>query len=314
MARSLRRQVASPLTTSTDALELYRAYGQCYATEANRRSLAFYVDLAFAIAALILTALTVGESAPALVDFLNTWLPLAALLWLAVREIEPISADKVHRREAVNIQEQFDLTFWKGSDWSRHWNRLLAGEPVQSRRIKQLAAANPTATLSSDYWVNTNGLAGNDAALFRIEQTAAWGAVGHRRYAKLNRWPAWVGMLAVLIGAVIVDVSARDTAAAMLSVAPFLVGRIQSARDHGALAERRELLERHIQGVLDPKRPSSDTDVRTAQAELYRIRIEHRRIPSWLYARYADRDRRHIDAAVEERINEFRDAMSAGPV
>lgn len=313
MAGSLRRQAGPALTDPSDARELYSAYTQCYATEANRRRIAFHVDLGFAMAALVLTTLTVAEFTQGLVDFLNTWLPPAALLWLGVREIEPIAADKAHRREAVNIQEQFDLTFWKGRDWPRHWNRLLAGDSVPGRRIKELAAANSTASLSSNYWVSTGGLPDNDAALFRIEQTAAWGAVGHRRYANLNRWPAWGGLFAVIAVALIVDVGARDTAAALFSVAPFLVGRLQSARDHGALAVRRELLERHIQQVLNPKSPSTDADVRTAQDELYRVRVEHRRIPSWLYGRYADRDRKAIDAAIESRIAEFRDGMPVGP-
>lgn len=302
-----------PLTDPTDALELYQAYTQCYATEANRRRFTFHVDLGFAIAALVLTTLAVAESAHGLVDFLNTWLPPAALLWLGIREIEPIAADKAHRREAVNVQEQFDLTFWKGRGWPQHWNRLLAGEPVPGRRIKQLAGAKPTVTLSSNYWVKTGGLPDNDAALFRIEQTAAWGAVGHSRYANLNRWPAWGGLLAVIVVALIVDVSARDTAAALFSVAPFFVGRLQSAGDHGALAARRELLERHIQQVLNPRRPSTDADVRTAQDELYRLRVEHRRIPTWLYERYAECDRRAIDAAIEARIAEFQEAMAGGP-
>lgn len=294
------------MIVSTNATELYRAYSQCYATEANRRRIAFYIDLAFAIAALVLTTLTVAESAAGLVDFLNRWLPLAALFWLGLREIEPIAGDKRHRREAVNIQEQFDLYFWKDSSWPQHWNRLLAGEPIPTRTIKQLAAANQNHMFTPDYWVNTDGLPDNDAALFRIEQTAAWGAVGHRRYAKLNRLPATAGALAVAVVALLLDVSTRETAVALFAIAPFLVGRIQSARDHDALAERREVLERHIRAVLDPKRPSSEADVRSAQDEIYRIRIEHRRIPSWLYNRNAEHDRLTIDAAVETAVAEYR--------
>ena len=72
------------MIVSTNATELYRAYSQCYATEANRRRIAFYIDLAFAIAALVLTTLTVAESAAGLVDSLNRWLPLAALFWLGL--------------------------------------------------------------------------------------------------------------------------------------------------------------------------------------------------------------------------------------
>lgn len=294
------------MTDLEDASELYRAYSRCYATEANRRRIAFYVDLGFAIAALVLTILVISETAHELVDFLNRWLPLAALFWLGLREIEPIAGDKPHRREAVNIQEQFDLRFWKGDEWTQYWNRLLAGPPVPSRTIKQLANANPNVTFKPGYWVNTDGLPDNDAALFRIEQSAAWGAQGHRRYARLNRLPAFAGVVAVMIVALIVDVSTREAAVAVFSIAPFLVGRIQSAKDHGALAERREVLERHIQAALDPRHTSSDGDVRSAQDEVYRMRVEHRRIPSWLYNRYADHDRATIDVAIEARVAAFR--------
>lgn len=297
------------MTDLTKATELYRAYSQGYATEANRRRTAFYVDLAFAVAALLLTALIVAESSPRLVDLLTRWLPLAALFWLGLREIEPIAGDKRHRREAVNIQEQFDLFFWKGNDWPQNWNRLLAGEPVPARTVKQLAAANSDQTFTLDYWVNTDGLPNNDGALFRIEQTAAWGAVGHRRYAKLNRLPAIAGGLIVAIVSLVLDIRARDTAVALFAIAPFLVGRIQSAKDHDALANRREDLERHIQAVLDPKRPSTDAEVRAAQDEIYRLRIEHRRIPSWLYNRHAVHDRSTIDAAVEASIAAYRKGM-----
>ena len=294
------------MTDLKKAAELYCAYSQGYATEANRRRTAFYVDLAFAIAALVLTTLIVAESAPRLVDLLTRWLPLAALFWLGLREIEPIAGDARHRREAVNIQEQFDLLFWKDSGWSQNWNRLLAGEPVPARTVKQMATANPDQAFPLDYWVNTDGLPNNDAALFRIEQTAAWGAVGHRRYAKLNRLPAIAGALLVAVVSLVLNISARDTAVALFAIAPFLVGRIQSAKDHDTLADRREDLERHLQAQLDPKRPSTDADVRTAQDEIYRLRIEHRRIPSWLYDRHAADDRSTIDAAIEASIAEYR--------
>lgn len=88
-----------------------------------------------------------------------------------------------------------------------------------------------------------------------------------------------------------------------------MVGRIQSSREHAALAARRVSLEQHIQAVLDPERPSTDVDVRTAQDELYRLRMETRRIPSWLYNHYAERDRASIDGAIAARIEAFRAAM-----
>jgi hypothetical protein len=39
------------------------------------------------------------------------------------------------------------------------------------------------------------------------------------------------------------------------------------------------------------------------------MRIEHRRIPSWLYNRYLDDDRSTIDAAVETMVADFRKEM-----
>lgn len=299
------------MTDPTGSTPLYQASSRCYATEAGGRRIAFGVDLVFAVAALVLTALTAAEWSPDSVDFLTTWLPLTALLWLVVREIGLISVDQEHRRNAVNIQEQLDLINWKRSDWTKYWNRLLAGEPVSARTIKQLASANPNAALPPDYWIDTIALPANDAALFRIEQTAAWGAEGHRRYAVLNRYPSLVGLVLVIVAAMILDVSARETAAAVMAIAPFLVGRIQSGREHAALAGRRVSLERHIQAVLDPERTSSDVDVRTAQDELYRLRMETRRIPRWLYNRYAERDRAAIDGTITARIEAFRAAMNS---
>ena len=297
------------MTEPTASTELYRAYSRCYATEANRRHIAFGVDLVFAVAALALTVLTTAEWSPDTAEFLTTWLPLAALFWLVVREIGLISIDHGHRRSAVNIQEQLDLTNWEGSAWAKHWNRLLAGEHVATRTIKQLASANSNAAMPVDYWNDTTGLHSNDAALFRIEQTAAWGAEGHRRYARLNRYPSLVGLVLVVVAALILDVSARETAAAVIAIAPFLIGRIQSGREHAAFAGRRVALEQHIQGVLDPGHPSSDVDVRTAQDELYRLRMGTRRIPNWLYNRYAEHDRASIDGAITARIEAFRAAM-----
>jgi hypothetical protein len=297
------------LTDPLVSTELFPAYSHSYATEANRRRIAFGVDLAFAVAALVLTVLTGAERSPNTVDLLTTWLPLAALLWLVLREIGILSVDQPHRRNAVNIQEQLDLNNWRGNDWPKHWNRLLAGEPVPARTIKQFASANPDAEMPADYWIDTTGLPDTDAALFRLEQTAAWGAEGHRRYALLNRYPALLGLVLVVVAALILDANARETAAAVIAIAPFLVGRIQSSREHAALAARRVSLEQHIQAVLDPERPSTDVDVRTAQDELYRLRMETRRIPSWLYNHYAERDRASIDGAIAARIEAFRAAM-----
>jgi hypothetical protein len=294
------------LTESPDREELYRAYSRSYATEANKRHIAFGVDLAFAVAALVLTVITAADWSPSTAEFLTTWLPLAALLWLVVRELNLLSSDMSHRRCAVNIQEQLDLTNWKGSAWASCWNRLLAGDPVPARTIKQLAIANPGAIMPTNYWVDTSGIPDNEAALFRAEQTAAWGAQGHHRYAVLNRVLSLVGLALVVVTALILDVSASETAAAVMAVAPFFVGRIQSGRAHASLADRRVLLEEHIQALLSPEDSSAEADVRSAQDELYRLRMEARRIPEWLYDRYAERDRASIDGAITAKVEEFR--------
>lgn len=289
--------------------ELYQAYSRSYSTEANKRAIAFAADLAFAAAALVLTVLTAAEKTPGFTDFLTTWLPLAALLWLSVREIGLISIDQTHRRVAVNIQEQLDLMNWKDNRWEVHWNRLLAGDPIPARTIKQLATANSTATMAPDYWIATDDIPDNAAALFRVKQTAAWGAEGHHRYAGWNHNPALILLVLAGVSAVLLDVSARETAAAVMAIAPFLVGRIQSSREHAALADRRCSLEQHIRDVLDPARPNSDADVRTAQDSLYRLRMETRRIPTWLYDRHAERDRESIDAALIDEIAAYRAAL-----
>lgn len=291
---------------SNDQHELYRAYSQSYASEANKRRTAFLVDLAFAAVAAAIAVLTVSNAAEGLLDLLSGWLPPVALLWLAIRETGLLGDDKQHRHTAVTIQEQFDLTFWKSDRWTEGWNRLLCREPVQQRKIKELALDYQGDPLPADYWVDTAGLPPNDAAILRIQQTAGWGARGHDRYARLNRVPALIGLFAVLMIAVVVDLGARETTAVLFAVAPFLVGRLQSARAHMSLARRRESLELHMQELLRNRAAPTDAHVRTAQDELYRIRLEHRRIPAWLYNRYADRDRRVIDTAVAQEADLLR--------
>lgn len=195
-------------------------------------------------------------------------------------------------------QEQFDLTFWKGQRWRAAWNSVLYGKPVQQRVINDLALRYGGEPLNDNYWVDTSGITTNEAALLRIEQSAGWGAQAHSRYAKINRAAAIGGLILVLTLATIADLRARETAAMLFTVAPFLVGRLQSARDHAALARRREELESHIQEILRGTEPVGDADVRAAQDELCRMRLEHRRVPDWLYHRYVDRDRKAIDTAV----------------
>lgn len=110
----------SPVTD--EQRELYGAYSVKYATEANRRRTAFWVDLAFAVAAGLIAVLAAIDAGESVVDFLSAWSPPAALFWLAIRESGLITDDREHRRAAVRIQEQFDLTFWKADRWREAWN------------------------------------------------------------------------------------------------------------------------------------------------------------------------------------------------
>lgn len=174
VARDLRRTDAASVTFRRTQ-QSSTAYSQCYAIEANRRRAAFYIDLVLAIAALVLTTLTVAES----------WSPDP---WTSSTDGYPslrvpgarpardrADRDKRHRRESQHPGAVRSVLL-KDSSWPQHWNRLLAGEPIPTRTIKQLAAANQNQMFTADYWVNTDGLPDNDAALFRIEQTAAWGS------------------------------------------------------------------------------------------------------------------------------------------
>lgn len=280
--------------------ELYSAYSQSYRTEANKRVIAFGVDVMFAATAAAVTIMRIGELWESVLNILAIWLPPAVLLWLVVRETDLLSDDRQHRRTAVTIQEQFDLTFWKSDDWPEAWNRLLCGDPVEPRTIKELALDYEDEPLADGYWIDTSGLQENDATLLRIRQSAGWGAKGHVRCQRLNRSAAWIGLLIVVVVALLLDRSARDAAVVLMTVSPLLVGRHQSARAHASLAQRRETLERHIRNLLSSTTSATERDVRAAQDELCRMRFENRRIPEWLYNRYKERDRDAIDAAVAE--------------
>lgn len=212
------------------------------------------------------------------------------------------------------IQEQFDLTFWKGASWNSSWNEVLCGRPIQHRLIKDLARAFKGTPLEDGYWVDTDGIETNAGALLRIKQSAAWGATGHARYSRLNRRCAVVVLVVVVGGAVVAGVSTRGTAAVLMAVAPFLVGRLQSAREQATLAKRREELEDHVHDVLHGSRRVRDTDVRSAQDQLCRLRLEQRRVPGRLYRRYLERDRGTVDAALQQEADDVRRQRPATPV
>ena len=278
--------------------ELYSAYSQSYRTEANKRVIAFVVDVVFAASAAAVTIMTIGDLSMSALDILAISSPPAVLLWLIVRETDLLSDDRDHRRTAVTIQEQFDLTFWKSDNWREGWNQLLCGDPIEPRTIKDLVLSYQGKPLADDYWVDTSGVPANEAALLRIQQSAGWGAKGHSRYKRLNTTAAGIGFLVVLVVALVLDLSTRDAVVVLMAFAPLLVGRYQSARAHTSLAQRRETLERHIQKLLNSPTSPTERDVRAAQDELCRMRLENRRIPAWLYNRYSTRDRNSIDVAI----------------
>lgn len=286
--------------------ELYRAYSHSYATETNQRRIAFVVDVIFTSIAATIAVLTVTDSAESIVDFLSTWMPPSALLWLVVRESNLLGDDTECRRTAVTIQEQFDLTFWKPGAWQEEWNHILCDDPVRPREIKELALAHDGEPVTDDYWVDTSGIPPEPAALLRIKQSAAWGSKGHLRYARINRVAAWAGLAVVLAFAFITDLGTRETAGVLIAVAPLLAGRLQSSRAHEGLAERRALLEDHVADLLHSSGSPAERDVRLAQDELFRMRLQNRRIPSWLYHRYADQDRAAIDESLEEEAQQLR--------
>ena len=297
---------------SDEQQDLYRAYSQCYLTEANRRCTAFLVDSVFAAIATAIGLIAVSNMASSALDSLTTGSAVAALIWLTIRETDLLSDSKEHRRTAVTIQEQFDLTFWKSDKWHEGWNYLLCGDPFQPRTIKELSHNYKGEPLADPYWVNTTDVPQNDAALLRIQQSAAWGAKGHKRYARLNKTVGAVGLIVVLVTATVIDLATRDAATLLMAMAPFLVGRKQSARAHTSLAHRREELERHIQELLRSPRVSTQRDVRAAQDELCRVRLENRRIPAYLYNRYAARDREAIDTTVDQDAQLLRSKDQAG--
>lgn len=291
---------------------LYRAYSHSYVTEANNRHIAFFVDLAFTAIAASTGIMRVNNLAGPFLDLLTTWSPVAALIWLLIRSTDLLGDDKEHRRIAVTVQEQFDLTFWKPDRWHEQWNDLLCEQPIQPRIINELANNYKGEPIPDDYWVDTTGVPPNDAALLRIQQTAGWGAKSHSRYARLNKTTVIISGILVIGALALTNLHTRDTAVVLMTVAPFLIGRLQSSQAHTSLARRRATLERHIQKLLSNSTFTTERDVRAAQDELFRLRRENRRIPAFLYNRYAARDREAIDTAVNRDAKLRRSKCQAG--
>lgn len=289
------------MTAATPEQErLYAAYSAAYGKEANRRLLVFIIDASFAVLGLALALLDLDWSA----------LGVFGVAWLLVREIPFFVDPHPWRRVAVTIQEQFDLSFYQ-PDWASALNKLRCGAPLRDHQIRQLAATYQGQAFEPDYWIDTSGLLPNASALLRILQSAAWGSEGHRRYSTLNYAAVVLSALGLLLVALSLDLTIWD---AMTKVAvpctPFLLGRMQAARRHRRLAERRSDLYDHIKESLG--QVSDDADpvaVRTAQDELYELRLADSRIPSWLYLRYRAGDKATIDASIDAVVQELRERV-----
>ena len=278
--------------------DLYKAYSQSYRTETNLRVIVFVSDLMFMVIGIVIAVLRVAQMFEWLFDLLVTWSPVVALVWLVVRETDLLGVSKDHRQRAVRIQEQFDLTFWKPETWRENWNRLLCGLPIKPRTINELANNYKDEPIPDHYWVDTTGLQPNAAALLRIQQSAGWAAKGHARYNRLSTWVAVVSIVLVLSTVLLADLRTRDAVVVLMAAAPFPVGRIRRARAHRCLKDRREQLERYTQQLLRGANPVRERDVRAGQDELFRLRLENQKIPTWLYNRFSARDREAIDSAV----------------
>ncbi len=303
MAQAIRFSNAEAMSAYSDQQQdLYRAYSHGYRTETNHRAIAFVADLVFVAIGLVIAVLRITQTFEWLFNLLIVWSPVVALIWLIIRETDLLGVSKDHRQLAVRIQEQFDLTFWKPESWRENWNRLLCGHPIASRTINEFANNYDGKPIPNQYWVDTTGLQPNTAALLRIQQSAGWAAKGHARYAHLSIWVAVLSIIPVLSAVLLADLRMRDTAVVLVAVAPFPVGRIRSARVHRYLKDRREQLERYTQRLLRGANPIRERDVRESQDELFRLRLEHQQIPTWLYNRFAAHDSEAIDRAVAQEV------------
>lgn len=286
------------MTAATPEQErLYAAYSAAYGKEANRRLLVFIIDASFAVLGLALALLDLDWSA----------LGVFGVAWLLSREIPFFVDPHPWRRVAVTIQEQFDLSFYQ-PDWASAWNRLRCGAPLRDHQVRQLAATYKGEAFEPDYWIDTSGLPPNAAALLRILQSAAWGSEGHRRYSTINYAAVALSALGLLLVALSLDLTIWD---ALTKVAvpctPFLLGRMQAARRHRTLAERRGALYDHAKEVLAQVTGDADpVAIRTAQDELYELRLADTRIPSQLYMWHRDRDKATIDASILTTAGELR--------
>lgn len=290
-----------------EARTLYRAYSASYQTEAKVRNVKFFIDVAFAIVAALVVALRIAGNDGLFYRFLTEWMPFVSVCWLIARETGLFPDAGADRRAAVAIQQRFDLRCRLGDDWRQWWNELLLGDPPLDREVNALAATFTGTDVDDDYFVDTTNLVPNTAALLRVEQSAAWAALGHRRYASWNRRGASAAIAIVVLACAIASLDLRASAAVAMSMSSLVVGRLQSARLHEGLADRRCRLERYAQHLVDSV-AAGPTDDETINAldELCRLRLVHRRIPNWLYQRHQAEDSVAVDGAVGAHAKRLR--------
>jgi hypothetical protein len=275
---------------------LFRAYSAAYGLENKHRTFVIAVDGLFAVLGVVF-ALAGSDTA---------LLVAAALAWLLIRSYPDFLKPDKHRREAVAIQEQFDLSF--GGVQS---NEALWGGPPQPHRIDRLAARCRELSVDEDYWVNTKGLPDRVGALLRQKQSAAWAQDGHERYARFNMAVVAVAVFALAALAWTLDLDFADALVAVFApAAPLLVGRVQSAQRNRAHSGERKEIDQSITDVLTPGGPDPPaTFVRAIQDRLYYLRLGGR-IPTWFYKLFKTSDQNTIDVSVQRLADDLRSRLA----
>ncbi len=275
---------------------LFRAYSAAYGLESSHRTFVIAVDGVFAALGVVF-ALSGWDTAV---------LVAAALAWLLIRSYPDFLKPDKHRREAVTIQEQFDLSFGGVQP-----NEALWGRPAQAHRIDRLAARCRDLSVDEDYWVNTEGLPDRVGALLRQKQSAAWAQDGHERYARFNMAVVAVAVVALAALAWVLDLDFADALVAVFApAAPLLVGRVQSAQRNRAHSGERKEIDESITDVLAQDHPDPPpTLVRSIQDRLYYLRLGGR-IPTWFYKLFKTSDQETIDVSVQRLADELRGRLT----
>ncbi len=261
-----------------DQRRLYRAYSYWYGKEANLRRTIFICDAAFAACGLGLAVWTTVVGSPP--EVVSKAAAAGAITWLLTRELIARRGASSARRTAVKIQQRFDLSFY--GPWKDHWNQLLLGQPLPEPSVRDAAERYQGNNVPDDYWVDTTGLSNEQGALARAYQTAIWGAGLHCEYAALTMKATGVLLAGIVVTLLISDVGLLTAAPVIITIAPLLVGRVQSSIHHRELANRRQVLAVYASEQIE----AADLDVsavRLAQDEVARLRLADRRTPEWLY-------------------------------